>query len=129
MRKVLAVLLSTWVIINLCAFKVSTKSTQTFSDVPISHWAYSYIEQAVEKGYVNGVGEGRYNPDGSVSNAQFVAMLIKGFMRDDLLQSSSKQSEWNQWWGPYMQTALDRNLLTGMTIRKRYNKGGSQSLG
>lgn len=128
MRKCMAAFLSALVIISLCTYGVHAKSAQTFSDVPPSHWAYSYIQQAVDKGYVDGVGAGRFDPDGPVSNAQFVAMLVKAFMRDTLPQSGSNQAEWNPWWGPYMQAAFDRGLLNGMTLWKNFDSGGAKAV-
>lgn len=128
MKRVKAIFLSVLIILNLCTYGASAKSAQTFSDVPPSHWAYSYIEQAVEKGYVDGVGGGKYDPDGSISNAQFIAMLVKAFMRDTLPQDGSNQSGWSQWWGPYVQATLGTGLLNGMTLGEAYYKDGPKAL-
>ena len=49
-----------------------------FSDVPQSGWAAPYVEQAAEKGWVSGVGGGKYEPNASVTYSQFAVML--GFM-------------------------------------------------
>jgi PKD repeat protein len=37
--------------------------TATFPDVPTDHWAYKYIEYAVERGVVEGYPDGTYRPE------------------------------------------------------------------
>jgi hypothetical protein len=48
----------------------------SFTDVATSHWANPFIEYAVEKGIINGVGGGRFNPEGPVTGAQLAKMLL-----------------------------------------------------
>ena len=52
-------------------------ASPTFTDVPASHWAYSFIEQAAADGIVAGVGDGKFNPGGTVSNAEFGTMAAR----------------------------------------------------
>ena len=55
-----------------------TASAATFSDVS-NHWAAGYIETCADLGIVDGIGGGRFNPDGLVTNAQFIKMLCAAF--------------------------------------------------
>ena len=55
-----------------------TASAATFSDVS-NHWAASYIETCAGHGIVDGVGGGKFEPEGKVTNAQFVKMLCTAF--------------------------------------------------
>ena len=78
----------------LCAVTLSggeyaAAHAASFTDVPESHWAYTYVEQAAAKGYVNGVGDGRFNPDGSVTYAEFAALLIRAFWPAELAKYPS----------------------------------------
>ncbi len=50
-----------------------------FTDVPASHPDAAYIERLFELGVTEGVGGGRYAPDGSVSRAQMAAYLVRAF--------------------------------------------------
>lgn len=54
-------------------------NAQTFTDVPPSHWAYSYIQEAAADGAVNGVGNNRFNPDGILSIAEWSCILARAF--------------------------------------------------
>lgn len=59
-----------------------TASAATFSDVS-NHWAASYIETCAGRGIVDGVGGGKFEPEGKVTNAQFVKMLCVAFFSDE----------------------------------------------
>ena len=46
-----------------------------FSDVPAGRWDAPYIKWAAENGIVNGVGNGRFNPQGSITVEQYAAIM------------------------------------------------------
>lgn len=45
-----------------------------FTDI-VGHWAESYIDEAAALGLINGMAEGIYNPNGTMTRAQFVTIL------------------------------------------------------
>lgn len=45
----------------------ATAAAPTFSDVPEGHWAYAYVAEAAEQGWVSGVGGGLFAPDRQVT--------------------------------------------------------------
>ena len=60
--------------LSLPAGAVSNGSP-TFSDVPTTHWAYSYVERAADNGWVNGVGNGKFGVDQQVTYGELALML------------------------------------------------------
>ena len=58
MKRILAVFLLAAILI------VPAAAASDFTDVPENHWAYEYIRNAVDGGLVNGVGGGRFEPEG-----------------------------------------------------------------
>jgi len=50
--------------------------TQTFDDIQ-GHWAQHDIELMAGLGIAKGVGDNKFNPDGSVTRAEFVALLVR----------------------------------------------------
>ena len=40
----------------MSAFAANDYVNPTFTDVPKSHWGYTFVEKAVEKGWVTGMG-------------------------------------------------------------------------
>ncbi len=48
----------------------------SFIDVQ-KHWSQSFVELAAAKGIVNGIGDGIYSPNRTVTRAEFTAMLVR----------------------------------------------------
>ncbi|PYI53171.1 CAP-associated domain-containing protein [Paenibacillus flagellatus] len=59
----------------------ASASTSGFTDVA-SHWGKATIDWAVSKGIVDGFADGTFQPDKTVSEAQFLAMLLRAFAGD-----------------------------------------------
>lgn len=46
-----------------------------FTDVPASHWAYNNINTCAAYGWINGVGDGTFRPDRSITRAETATMV------------------------------------------------------
>jgi hypothetical protein len=51
---------------------------QTFADVPVGYWAWSYIERLFSAGITSGCGGGNYCPSSSVTRAEMAIFLERG---------------------------------------------------
>ena len=75
-RRVFCILIAMILLLgNVSAFAASSD----YSDVPSTHWAASYINQATQLGIINGVGNGAFGIGQNVTRAQFAAMLVRLF--------------------------------------------------
>lgn len=91
----------------------------SFRDVPITHWAYNYVETAADKGWVNGVGDGKYDPNGQVTGTEFVTMIVRAFYSDEI----TAQNPGDPWYAPYTKVATNNHLLThGLDSRTTLEK-------
>ena len=54
----------------------SAKGATIFTDVAADHWATGYINLASQQGIVNGKGNGIFDPEGNVTFAEAVKMLV-----------------------------------------------------
>ncbi|MGE4548260.1 MAG: S-layer homology domain-containing protein [Intestinibacillus sp.] len=89
---------------------VPTASSVRFSDVPASHWACSYIEQAAERGLMTGSGR-RFQPDASILSCEAVASLARGLsLPDDKMPGVSDA----KWYAGEVGAAYASGLLSGM---------------
>ena len=59
------------------ALGLAAKDTKVFSDVPSSKWYASYIGTANSSGIVNGVGNGKFNPEGTITRQEAAAMVAR----------------------------------------------------
>ena len=91
----------------------------TFTDVPQSHWAHSYVENMAREGVVSGVGNGRFEPEGDVSTAQFAVMLTSAFCPETV----AAPEEGIPWWEPYVNAAWEAGYLTDTTAGFSYADG------
>lgn len=69
---------------EFCAFTMrlvddysATGFGERFTDVSVSHWAYSDIMAAEELGYFQGPGDGTFSPDSNVTVAQAVTVILR----------------------------------------------------
>lgn len=51
-------------------------AVQSFSDVPATHWAAKYVAYCADAGYINGVGDGKFDPTGKLTGYQFGKLLL-----------------------------------------------------
>ncbi|MBR3424008.1 MAG: S-layer homology domain-containing protein, partial [Clostridia bacterium] len=73
MKKTLSLIFALLMIVS-CVTAISAASTG-FSDVQDSRWSASAIKYAVDKGYMNGVGGGKFDPGGSLTRAMVATVL------------------------------------------------------
>lgn len=88
----------------------------SFKDVPSTHWSYSYVKRATEKGLVAGVGDGRYGVDDQLSIGQFATMLC-GLIYPN--EASKYQVSNASWWYPYLEAAYQKGALAGTVAGDR----------
>ena len=81
---------------------------QSFSDVPPAHWASSAIQRCYDSGLVNGMGNGRFEPDGTLTYAQFSALMCRAFLADETAANAGAGSAW---YSAYVRTVEQMNLL------------------
>jgi len=88
-----------------------TAFAASFTDVPANHWSYEFVERAAANNLVSGVGNGSYQPEKAVSNAEWCQMIANLF-RPDL----PKASNGNSWWLPAVKYAHEADLLKKTTL-------------
>lgn len=84
----------------------------SFSDVAVNHWAFPYIQKAAENEWVAGVGDGKFDPNGKVTGAQFTTMVVRAFYEKYI----DKNEEASYWYEPYQIVANKQSLLTDQAV-------------
>ena len=134
MKRHLSVFVSALMIMSTIVI-ANAATGQTFTDVPTTHWAYSFIERAAADGIVAGVGNGKFNPSGTVSTAEFGTMVARSFRESTVetnLESYNNRNEaWyvssplrlytneDKWWAPYMEALNTADVLGCLTITEQ----------
>ncbi len=73
MKKILSVIFA--MIMTLSCITAISAASSGFSDVGADRWSASAIKYAVDRGYMNGVGDGKFDPTGSLTRAMVATVL------------------------------------------------------
>ncbi len=83
---------------------------KSFDDVAIEFWGAEAIEALAAREVVNGIGSDMFNPNGEITRAEFVTIMVKYF---DLTSNSNDNFavESDTWYAGYIAIAKDNNIL------------------
>ena len=89
------------------------KKTETFTDIN-GHWAEKTVKALAESGVVQGDGSGKFNPEGTVTRAEFLKMAMEAV---DVVGHAYREGECldakqDDWYCYYLQGALDKGLIS-----------------
>ncbi len=88
----------------------------TFPDVPATYWAVQPIATLQCRGIVEGFPDGTFRPDGAVTRAQFVKMLIltMGLNTSEATTPFTDVAA-GAWYAPYVAAAVRADLVQGVS--------------
>lgn len=81
-------------------------SSQQFTDVPASFWAYTEIMTAAQKGITGGYDDGTFKPGSNVTNAHFAAFLARAFYANEYTEGSE-----SPWYKVYTDVLNEHGIL------------------
>ncbi|MCD7859400.1 MAG: S-layer homology domain-containing protein [Firmicutes bacterium] len=96
-------------------------AASSFSDVVSGHWAYNYVEYCYGQGIVEGVGNGKFDPDATLTRAQFITMMGRATYESEVqAQTTSADS----WYSGYVRYLSNKGYLDGIaTDEASLNQG------
>ncbi|MCD7853215.1 MAG: S-layer homology domain-containing protein [Oscillospiraceae bacterium] len=96
-------------------------AASSFSDVVSGHWAYNYVEYCYGQGIVEGVGNGKFDPDATLTRAQFITMMGRATYESEVqAQTTSSDS----WYSGYVRYLSNKGYLDGIaTDETSLNQG------
>ncbi len=93
-----------------------TPPTPHFNDVPVNHWAYTYIETAYAHGVISGYADGSFRPNQTVSRAEMARMLVqaRGYGEETPGTPTFVDVPPSYWAYGYIEAAKAHNLMNGV---------------
>lgn len=86
----------------------------SFSDMPQAAWASEAIRALAARGAVSGVGGGAFDPNGSVTRAEFVAMLVNLFgLADEGATTTLSDAKAGAWYYEAVASAQKLGIVRG----------------
>lgn len=94
----------------------STPSSDLFSDVPSTHWAYSFIKEMKDLGIVNGVSNTEFAPDANITRAEFAKMVAQAFgLKATATESVFTDCTASDWYTPFVIAGTEAGILKGIS--------------
>jgi hypothetical protein len=88
----------------------------TFSDVSETHWARPFVDEVSEAGIMKGTGNGQFSPDGTMTAAEFAAMLARAFWPEALEANTAQAPAGSPWWLGPVQTIYQQGGFKSTSI-------------
>ncbi len=93
---------------------LTTPTPIQFSDVPQTLWAHPYIEALAARSLVSGFPDGSFKPGGSITRAEFAALLQKAFAQNPKSSAPTyKDVSANFWALPAIRKSVEAGFLRG----------------
>ncbi len=91
-------------------------ATREFSDVATGHWGYEFIANMAGKGYVNGYADGTFRPNGEITRAEFVTILVQMYaLGGSVDEMSFDDISADDWYAPYVAAGYANGVVSGKT--------------
>jgi autotransporter-associated beta strand protein len=94
------------------AIAATKNETKTFSDIT-GHWADRNISAAMKLRMINGYANGKFQPNASVTRAEFTAMIARAFGLGENSASASFKDTKSSWVAGYISALADKGVITG----------------
>lgn len=95
------------------AYTKPSATVAGFSDVPVSHWAASYIQTVSERGLMQGA-DGKFRPDDAITTAEVCATVARSQQLPDA-EATMEGINPNAWYAPEVSAVEAAGLLDGLT--------------
>lgn len=94
------------------AIAATKNETKTFSDIT-GHWADRNISAAMKLRMINGYANGKFQPNASVTRAEFTAMIARAFGLGESAASASFKDTSSNWAAGYIDALADKGVIGG----------------
>ncbi|WP_127491889.1 alpha-amylase family glycosyl hydrolase [Paenibacillus glycanilyticus] len=88
---------------------------KTFGDVPVTHWAWEMIRELASKHVITGVTAGRFEPERSVTRAEFAALLVRAMSLQATKPAGFADVAASSWYADSVAAAAEAGIIKGRT--------------
>lgn len=102
---------------NILQLDTKTAPAANFSDVKQDVWYAGYVNALSAKGLINGKGDGKFDPNGTLTRAEFAKMVVEAY--DLELKADGPVASFTdingKWYTDYVKILFSHGLITGTT--------------
>lgn len=118
------------VLVKALGLPIESKQTQPFADVKSNRWSAPAIEAVKKAGFVKGDQNGLFHPQSKITGQELISILVRAISQDPLTNTNEDlPTDWKDastWATPYIQKALENNLLSEYTGKNKVKQGLSR---
>lgn len=93
--------------------EIKEDNKTSFSDTS-GHWAEKDIAFLAEKGIISGYEDGSFKPNGVLTRAELVTMLVRAFIKDaPVYENGFSDVSSDDWFANYVGAAADKKIVSG----------------
>ena len=92
---------------------VTEKAKDAFSDLGSVEWAKESINALAEDKIVNGIGDGTFAPERSVTRAEFVKMIVEAFDFEGTGTAEFEDISGDEWYAEVVLIAANNGIVNG----------------
>ncbi len=111
-KKLLSLALTAVMVVMMGTSAWAANTDMPFTDVTSSHWAVQAVYYCWHNGIVEGVSETEYNPEGTLTTAQFITMMGRASHEDEI-QAQLTSSD--NWYSGYVRYLSNNGYLDGIS--------------
>ena len=114
-KKVVSLALALFVLSSVCVSVFAADGELPFKDVKKKAWFYEAVKYTYEKGIMKGTSEVKFEPDGEVTRAMFVAMLgrLHGAAESTSVPFTDVSFTKGSWYAGYVGWASENGIVNG----------------
>ena len=101
---------------NSTEWTVRVVVSSRFTDVNPGDWFYDNVMDAAQNGYVSGMGDGTFQPNGATTRAQFASMIAKAMGYEDSMATGETRFtdvSVDQWYAGAITFCYDNGIISG----------------
>ena len=114
MKKIISLIL-TALMLTGAAVAVFSADGSPFSDVKETRWSCEAIKYAVEQGYMNGIGDGKFDPAGSMTRGMVVTVIHRMAKTPDAGDAAPFTDLTQDWYKNAVTWAFNKGVVTGVS--------------
>lgn len=87
-----------------------------FNDLAAEHWAAGFINELTNKGVINGYPDGSFKPEGTLTKAEFIKLIMSASLPD--MDFAEAPKDFEHWAASFIKVAENYNVLTDGEINQ-----------
>ena len=118
-KKIMSLVLAVLMFVGTVIMSGVTSAEEPLYEDTVGHWGYEHIKFVTESGLMNGVGGGRFDPDGKMDRAMVVTVLYR-YAGSPAVEGENKFTDVpaGEWYETPVIWAADRGIVKGVGDNK-----------